>query len=170
MTTESEPETHVTPEMIAGRDKWSEPASSPPITANEIRKWAIAVWWPKDPPPLHWDEAYARKTRYGGIIAPYEFNPFADMWPAHHESGAGPSVPRTSATSGMNGGQIDEYFVPMRPGDIITSTSALVDWNERTTRLGLTCFTVMETRWTNQLGELVRTRRRNLINYTPAKT
>ena len=29
------------------------------------------------PPPLFWDEEYARTTRHGGVVAPGEFNPFA---------------------------------------------------------------------------------------------
>jgi hypothetical protein len=65
----------------------------------------------------------------------------------------------------MNGGQTEEYFAPMRPGDIISSTSGLVDWNERETRLGLTLFTVNETRWTNQHGELVKVKRSTGIRY-----
>ena len=39
----------------------------------------IAVYWPDEPPRLYWDEEYARTTKWGGIIAPQEFNPFA--WP-----------------------------------------------------------------------------------------
>jgi hypothetical protein len=50
-------------------------------------------------------------------------------------------------------------------GDVISSTSGLVDWNERETRLGLTLFTINETRWTNQNGELVKVKRSTGIRY-----
>ena len=79
MTTQ--PQTLVTPDMFEEKDKWSEPRVSPPIAMSDIRKWAIAVHWPETPPPLYWDEEYAKTTRYGGIIAPLDFNPFA--WPVH---------------------------------------------------------------------------------------
>jgi acyl dehydratase len=65
----------------------------------------------------------------------------------------------------MNGGQVAEFFAPMRPGDVITSTSALVEFSERQTRLGLTLFSITENRWTNQRGELVKTTRSTLIQY-----
>ena len=53
----------------------------PPIRDSDIRRWALAVYWPAMPPRRFWDEEYARTTRSGGIVAPDEFNPFA--WPAH---------------------------------------------------------------------------------------
>ena len=58
----------------------------------------------------------------------------------------------------MNGGQTDTFGVPMRPGDVITARSRLKDWNERTTRLGLTLFSNTEIEWRNQNDELVKTR------------
>lgn len=164
MTTQ--PQTLVTPEMLERRGVWSEPRVSPPITLSDIRKWAIAVYWPEEPPRLFWDEAYARTTRFGGIIAPQDFNPFA--WPVHREppppgratpQGGGPG------TRGMNGGQTDTYGVPMRPGDVITSRRALVDWKENVGRLGLTLYTYNEDRWTNQHGELVKSRVQVSIRY-----
>ncbi len=160
--------TLVTQEMLDSRDVWSEPRVSLPISAADIRKWAMAVYWPEVPPRLYWDEEYAKSTRWGGIVAPQEFNPFA--WPlegAYGQEAALAEVlgtpPPESArpmgsgpgTNAMNGGQTNRYHAPMRPGDVISSTSALVDWNERQTRLGLTMFTTNETRWTNQNGELV---------------
>lgn len=164
MTTE--PTTLVTPDMVERKDNWSEPRVAPPIALSDIRKWAIAVYWPETPPPIYWDEDYAKTTRYGGIVAPLDFNPFA--WPVHREP---PSAGRTTpqgggvGSRGMNGGQIEEYHAPMRAGDVISSTSALVDWNERKTRLGLTLFTTTETRWTNQNGELVKVKRSIGIRY-----
>lgn len=164
MTTE--PETLVTPEMERRKNQWSEPRVSPPISQSDIRKWAIAVYWPETPPRLYWDEEYAKTTRWGGIIAPQEFNPFA--WPVRRENV--PAQQTSSAagsvgTRGMNGGQVVEYLAPMRPGDVISSSTALVEWRERRTRLGLTLFSVSETRWTNQRGEVVKISRNTGIRY-----
>ena len=162
----AQPETLVTSDMIERKGKPGQSKVSPPIALSDIRKWAIAVYWPDTPPPIYWDEEYARSTRYGGIVAPLDFNPFA--WPIDREP---PSPSRATAegagrgTRGMNGGQTEEYDVPMRPGDVITSTSALAEWYERTTRLGLTLFTITETRWTNQNGETVKVKRSTGIRY-----
>jgi hypothetical protein len=56
----------------------------------------------------------------------------------------------------MNGGQVDTYFTPMRPGDVIRARHRLRDWNEATTRLGLTLFVNTETEWWNQDEQLVK--------------
>ena len=165
MSTEA-PATFVTQEMIDSKGQFGDEQVSPPISASDIRKWAIAVYWPETPPRIYWDEAYAKTTRYGDIIAPLEFNPFA--WPVHRPTPPpGRTTPQGAGVGsrGMNGGQTEEYFVPMRPGDVITSTIGLVEWNERQTRLGLTLFMIRETRWTNQDGELVKVNRGTSIRY-----
>ena len=165
MTT-SGPETLVTQDMQDRREQWSEPRVSPPVAESDIRKWAIAVYWPETPPRLYWDAVYAKTTRWEGIIAPSEFNPFA--WPVEREQPpAGMQTPQGGGvgTRGMNGGQTEEYDAPIRPGDVISTTTALVDWNERQTRLGLTLFSTTETRWSNQRGELVKVRKSIGIRY-----
>ncbi len=54
-------------------------STSFPITDSDIRRWAVAIYYPEDPPRLFWDADYAAQTRYGGLVAPEEFNPFAWM-------------------------------------------------------------------------------------------
>jgi hypothetical protein len=167
MTTQ-QPETLVTQDMIDAKDVWSEPRVSWPISASDIRKWAQSSYWPEVPPRIYWDEEYAKTTKWGGIIAPQDFNPFA--WPLEGSYGQaqalaevlGTPPPDTGRPMGsgpgsnaMNGGMTNRYLIPMRPGDVITSRTALVEWNERTTRLGLTMFVTNETRWTNQRDEIV---------------
>lgn len=165
---ENTEDTFVTQDMVNRKGVWGGERTSPPISTSDIRKWAIATYWPQKPPSIYWDEEYAKTTRHGGIIAPSDFNPFA--WPVERVRPArtGPPDPAANltpsggkprrSTTGMNGGQTDTYGAPMRPGDVITSRSRLKDWNEREGRLGLTLFTFTETEWRNQNGELVRTR------------
>ena len=62
-----EPTTLVTQEMIDTRDVWSEKVYSRPVELNDIIKWAIAVYWPEDPPRIYWDEEYAKTTKYGDV-------------------------------------------------------------------------------------------------------
>lgn len=166
MTAEQQLETLVTKDMEERKGVWGDERVSPPVSESDLRKWGIASYWPEQPPRVFWDEAYAKTTKWGGVIAPNDFNPFA--WPverppaaAGRQSAAGAGV----GTRGMNGGQVETFGVPMRPGDVITSRTRLKDWNERTTRLGLTLFTNTETEWRNQRGELVKTRISTGIRY-----
>jgi hypothetical protein len=170
---EPEDETLITPEMLERKGVWGSARTSPPVSESDIRKWAIAVYWPETPPRIYWDVDYAATTRWGTIIAPPDFNPFA--WPiveAREEPAErGPAAadmgqPRGSkGRRGMNGGQVDTYGVAMRPGDVITSRSRLRDWNERETRLGLTLFSFSETEWRNQNDVLVKLRVATAIRY-----
>ncbi len=162
----TQPETLVTEEMLQRKGVFDEPRVAPPIALSDIRKWGIAVYWPETPPKLHWDEEYARTTRHGRVIAPLDFNPFA--WPIDREpptSGRATAAGGGVGTRGMNGGQTEEYYAPMKPGDVISSTTGLTEWTERQTRLGLTLFTTTETRWTNQDGELVKVKKSIGIRY-----
>ena len=70
-------ETLVTQDMIDRKDVWGSERLSPPISESDIRKWAIATYWPDKPPSIYWDADYAKGTKYEGIIAPPDFNPFA---------------------------------------------------------------------------------------------
>ncbi len=172
--TETAAETLVTQDMIDRKGVWGGQRTSPPISESDLRKWAIATYWPDKPPRIYWDVEYAKTTRHEGIIAPPDFNPFA--WPVERPrpseaamralaaSGGGDGKPRRRLT-GMNGGQTDTYGVAMRPGDVIESRTRLVDWKERQGRLGLTLYTYTETEWTNQRGELVRRRISTGIRY-----
>ena len=150
-----------------------------PVSRSDIRRWAIAVYWPEPPPRMFWDEAHAQTTVHGGIVAPEEFNPFA--WMAaevdQREEVASLSLndpDRTEKTLGiagpglefmLNGGIEVEYGVRMRPGDVITAVSRLASYHEREGRHGLMLFTIMEDTWTNQLGEEVKRSRSTLIRY-----
>lgn len=147
----------ITPALRASLHVWSEPEISHPVDCSDIRKWAIAIYWPEVPPKIFWDAEYAKSTRWGGIIAPREFNPFA--WPAIRPADRAPKPSkRLPGERTMNGGQKEVYGVPIRPGDIITSTSALVHVEEKVGKLGLTLYKSTEIRWTNQKEELVRSR------------
>jgi hypothetical protein len=167
--------TYVTEAMrgIVGREHGEQ--ISFPIDASDIRRWAMAVYYPDDPPPLFWDEAFARTTVHGGIVAPEEFNPFAWMTapgPRQREQGVPGGVEGALGVESpplvhlLNGGAETEYSgVRMRPGDVIRSVNAIAEYREREGRLGLMLFTISETRWTNQRDELVKLQRSTLIRY-----
>ena len=154
---------------LVGREFGTE-HTSVPISLSDIRKWAMAVYYPEIPPPLYWHEEYARTTSHGGIVAPEDFNPFAwftsegpriaptfegpirDSGP---EGAFGVAAPETTFI--LNGGVEVTYGVRMRPGDVITSgKSKVVDYVERESRMGLMLFTRTQSSWSNQNGEMVR--------------
>jgi hypothetical protein len=148
-----------------------------PVAASDIRRWAVAVYWPEEPPRRFWDAAYAAQTRYGGIVAPEEFNPFAWMVAEKEE----PKVQiepndtdRTEKVLGirgpglkfqLNGGMEVDYGVPIRPGDVITAVTSLADYTQREGRLGSMLMTVSLDTWTNQSDETVKQSRMTLIRY-----
>jgi hypothetical protein len=149
-----------------------------PIAASDIRRWALAIYYPEEPPRLYWDEHYARTTAHGGIIAPEDFNPFAWMTeepPGVRRSqspGAGDLVEGKLGIPGpglqfmLNGGvDVDYSGVRMRPDDVVRSASRVTEYREREGRLGLMLFTTMESNWTNQHGDLIKTQRSTLIRY-----
>ena len=170
--------THITPQMrdIVGLELRR--STSFPITDSDIRRWAIAVYYPESAPRLFWDAEYAAGTAHGGIVAPEDFNPFA--WLTRTEAEAGVvtraaggfvsaeevlGVEKAATESLINGGTEVEYGVRMRPGDVITSVTTLAGYSEREGRLGLMLFTTSEDTWTNQRGETVKTSRNTLIRY-----
>jgi acyl dehydratase len=157
-------ETLISPAMQEAKGKWGETRRSPPIALSDIRKWAIATYWPETPPQIYWDEDYAKSTRWGGIIAPPDFNPFA--WPVRRPRPAAMAEPAGGVRlTGMNGGQTDTFGVPMRAGDVISARSRLQDFNEREGRFGLMLYSFTENEWTNQRGEFVRRRISTSIRY-----
>ncbi|MFH1485976.1 MAG: MaoC family dehydratase N-terminal domain-containing protein [Chloroflexota bacterium] len=145
-----------TEEQIA-KIKASVGAEAEPFTyeveKGAIRKFAVAVG---DPNPLWQDEAYARKTRYGGIIAPPTF--LRLFRPAKFPV-------ETPYSRRLDAGSEWEYFEPVRPGDRITGTVKLAGAAEREGRIGKMLILVWEITYKNQFAEVVATQRSTLITY-----
>jgi hypothetical protein len=156
-------ETLVTPELEASLGRWRKTEYSPVVTASDIRKWAIATFWPETPPAIYWDEVYAATTRHGGIIAPPDFNPF--VWLIHPVPLAPLPSPKGVHLTSLNGGQVETYGVPQRPGDVIAERVRVQDFKERQGRFGLMLYVDVETEWTNQAGQFVRRRISTFIRY-----
>ena len=169
--------TVITEDMLGAIGRETRRSVSYPISVSDIRRWAIAVYYPEEPPRLFWDEAYAATTAHGGIVAPEDFNPFAWMAadpPGLPETIGGYDPDQTEKTLGvtapglrnlLNGGMEVEYGVRMRPGDVITSVSRLAGYKEREGRLGVMLFTSSETVWTNQRDEFVKRNIGTVIRY-----
>lgn len=119
-------------------------------------------WAVDDPNPLWRDEHYARQTRWGGLIAsPY----FVEFLRFRGISDYRPTAPATArralpgSPANVVGGEEVEFFRPIRPGDVITSTRQTTDVKKRTSKK-LDREVVIETleqTFTNQFGEVVAT-------------
>jgi hypothetical protein len=168
---------HINPEMQAAVGQQLGRRVSFPVSESDIRRWALAVYWPEEPPRLYWDAGYAKNTHHGGIVAPEDFNPFAWMVadqeapdveletndPNRMEKILGVDGPGVKFQ--LNGGMEVDYGVRMRPDDVITSVSRLAQYHEREGRLGLMLFTVTEDVWSNQDDDEVKRTRSTLIRY-----
>jgi hypothetical protein len=158
----------ITDRLAAAIGVWNEQGPpSFPIDKSDIRRWAIATHWPEEPPRLYWDEDYARLTRWGGIIAPEDFNPFA--WPiAPLDAGPARYAYPAKGEAGqrmLNGGVTFQFGQPMRPGDVISGRWRVKDVTEREGRLGKMLHIQLERELRNQHSELVRTRIDTVIRY-----
>jgi hypothetical protein len=170
-------ETNISPEMKAALGSQLARRVSYPVSESDIRRWAIAVYYPELPPARFIDAEVAAKSRWGGIVAPEEFNPFAwasavdESLPSEGDENDTNKTESSIGVKGpslkfqLNGGMETSYGVPMRPGDVITSIGRLADYTERSGRLGLMLFTVFEDTWTNDRDEFVKSTRSTLIRY-----
>ncbi|WP_245718183.1 FAS1-like dehydratase domain-containing protein [Nocardia miyunensis] len=153
----------ITEEMRAAIGRVVDWQVSFPIAESDIRRWAIAVYYPDAPPPRF------RRSNGQLLVAPEEFNPFAwsvdqRMTPVispgrrdtdRLEKALGLSGP--GLRHQLNGGSEAEYGVPMRVGDVIHSETRLADYRVTAGRLGPMLITKTAVTWTNQDHELVRT-------------
>jgi N-terminal half of MaoC dehydratase/MaoC like domain len=152
-----EPGVYLDAATISWLGRSTDPVASLPVDCNDIRRWAMAVYYPDPPPADFFDLEVADAGPWGGMVAPRDFNPFAWVREFHPESypwmrGMGTE----EGSRGLNGGQRSLYFNPIRPGDVISCSASLADAYEKDGRLGTMLFLIDETRWTNQRDELVK--------------
>ncbi|MBM3131555.1 MAG: MaoC family dehydratase [Chloroflexi bacterium] len=151
-----------------------------PYEANDevnramIRHWCEAM---EDGNPLYTDEAYAKKSKYGGIIAPPQMVQaycVPRLWPK--EDRPPDPLARSVALANEAGyfGVVatttsQEHFAPMRPGDRLSYKIKLASVSpEKTTRMGTGFFITAEYTYTNQKGEIVCKQPFTIMKFKPA--
>ena len=149
-------ESAITPEMKAAIGIESDPVTHD-VEKGAIIKFAEAIG---DTNPIFNDEVAARKSRYGGMVAPPTFLRSINPGPLKVEF-------RSPYSANLDGGSEWEYFEPIRPGDRITVTTMIADIYERAGRLGNMLFQVRETKYVNQFGNTVAKQRTTGISYQP---
>lgn len=144
----SEQKSLITDEVKAsiGRTVKGEPEL---VEMGMIREFAIAIAWPDPPNPLYTDEAYARKTRHKGVIAPPTF--FTRL--GHNMPR--PHVPLPECKVQINGGHEFEMLGTIRLGDRITMTRKVADVYEKLGRKDHMVFVIYDFAYTNHLNEVV---------------
>lgn len=136
------------------------------VEKGAIRKFADAIG---DRNPLYWDEEYAMSSRLGAIAPPGFFG-----WPVKWEA-AMPffSTLRTEAIEVidkagysrlLDGGIEYDFYHPVRVGDILSALSKVKDIYEWETKAGKMLFSVIETTYINQNGDVVAKARQTLIH------
>ena len=152
-------ESVITPEMRAAVGVESEPYVND-VEKGAIIKFARAIG---DTNPVYNDEEAARKSRYGGLIAPPTF--FRLM-----RSGRSKTDVQSPYPANLDGGSEWEYYEPVRPGDRIAATTKISNMFERPGRLGNMLFIQRETKYVNQFGTTVAIQRTTGISYDPKAT
>lgn len=132
------------------------------IGKTSIIRYAHAI---SDLNPLYLDEEYAKKTEFGGVIAPPTY--IFDVVPADTETGNdGRDLTRIAlpAFRVARGGNEYQFFEPARPGDIISRKRKIIDVFERDSKkVGKIIFIVYDTIYTNQEGKLLGINRETLM-------
>ena len=127
------------------------------IDKGVIKRFAEVL---QDPNPLFWDEEYAKKSSYGGIIAPptliFEWN--------HHTAVPNEtSIPLNAKGDtdaeglgwAVRGANEIEIIEPLRPGTVLNSSSEVVEVTEKEGKSGKLVFVTSETKYTDQNGKLL---------------
>ncbi len=153
MTTDAAPEIDVLRKRYIGQES---PPEVMEVEKGHIRAFAQAI---EDSNPLWNNEAEARKTRFGGMVAPPTFLRAART---QRLEDLPPDFPYKRL---LDGGSEWEYFEPVRPGDRITAVNRVVDIYSRSGQLGPMIFIVTETTYTNQFGQLAATQKNTSIRY-----
>ncbi len=113
------------------------------VEKGAIRRYADAVG---NDNPLYYDEEYARKSRYGSIIAP----------PGSSEGliGVMGAMIEAGYAGILDGGMAYDFFLPVRAGDTLVASPKVLDVTakEGKTKMMIVRF---ETTYYNQNGDLV---------------
>lgn len=128
------------------------------IEKGAIRRVAEAI---EDPNTLWTDEEFAKKTRYGGIIASPTF-----ITSLRDYDFLVSILEKFPVKRAVNGGNDIEYFQPIKAGDRITSIQTITHVRERDGgELGRMFVLIVEAIYKNQKGEVAVKGRTTVLLY-----
>lgn len=149
---------HRVGQLVGGGQLWE------PCSATDIRRWVMAMDYVN---PIHWDEEFARNSRFGGIVAPQSFAVAMD-----YGHGVQPAcVGRIPGSHLIFGGEEWWFYGHrIRPGDRLFQERRFHDYKVVETKFaGPTMFARGDTAHTNQNGTLVARERSTSIRYLAAE-
>jgi acyl dehydratase len=156
-------ESLITPEIKAMIGQEVNFPATEVIDRSSIRRYAQAI---SDLDPLYLDEAYAKTTEYGGIIAPptFIFDVSHDIFSDVGEDGREVSRVAILGLKLARGGNEYQFFQPARPGDKLHRKRKIIDIYERPSKaVGKILFVVHDITHSNQEGKLLGINRETLM-------
>lgn len=129
-------------------------------TGTDIRRWVQALDYPN---PIHWNEPFARESKFGGLIAPQSFTVCMDYGHGVHPACVG-KLPGSHLIFG--GEEWWFYGTHIHPGDRLFQTRRFDGYKVADTKFaGPTLFSRGDTVHRNQHGALVAKERSTSIRY-----
>lgn len=129
-------------DIVPGEDRPTIPYT---LTLEDIQRYCRAVG---EDHPLYFDEEFAKKSRYGGLIAPPSIHILLMF-------SCTPTDDWMRSPGTVNAGQSWSYNMPARPGDAITLKARALDKFIKRERL----FVIHDNVFLNQHGEVICTGR-----------
>lgn len=135
-----------------------------PCATVDIRRWVMALDYPN---PIHWDCAFAKSSRFGGIVAPQSFPVAMDIGHGAQPSCVG-VIPGSHLIFG--GEEWWHYGARVKPGDRLNQKRWFIDYKLTDTGFaGPTLFQRGDTLHSNQDGTPVSKVRSTSIRYLAAE-
>jgi acyl dehydratase len=135
-----------------------------PCSPGDIRRWVMAMDYPN---PIHWDQEFAKDSKFGGIVAPQSIAVCMD-----YGHGAQPAVVGKIPGSHLIFGGEEWWFYGyrVRPGDKLFQERRFHDYKITDTKFaGPTMFSRGDTIHRNQHGTVVAKERSTGIRYLAAE-
>lgn len=145
-------------QLVGGGQLWD------PCSATDIRRWVMAMDYPN---PIHWDEEFARASKFGGIVAPQSIAVALD-----YGHGCQPACVGCIPGSHLIFGGEEWWFYGhrVRPGDKLLQERRFYDYKVSDTKFaGPTMFSRGDTVHRTQTGTLVAKARSTAIRYDAAE-
>lgn len=133
---------------------------SMPVERGKIKELVMAIG---DKNPIYVDPGAARLAGYRDITIPPTFMQVIDMWSGVHDFDSKCKKLEMNPLKVLHGEQEYEYLGDIYPGDQITGSTRVTDVSVRTGSSGGMNIFRLETRYTNQHGQLVMISRSSII-------
>ena len=144
---------YITDEVKAVIGAESEPMEAyHPVEPSEVRRFHHATM---DPARRYWDAEWAKRSRYGGLVAPDPLDQMGDPNFDGRNRRMRPGLPPVEVplVRLLNGGYDYEFFRYARHGERLFVKSRFKDIYQRDGKTGTMVFVVIEDLYSNERGE-----------------